>query len=100
MGSKPRERPSYFWPGRRPARNDGVVRIGYTASRKVGNAVLRNRAKRRLRAAVAIVLPNVARPGWDYVLIARRDATVLCHFATLLEDLSKALFHLHRKQAQ
>ena len=47
------------------------MRVGFTASRKVGNAVVRNRAKRRLRAAAAEVLPRDGRPGTDYVLIAR-----------------------------
>src|SRR5207237_1720014 len=46
-----------------------AVRVGFTASRKVGNAVLRNRAKRRLRAAAAEVLARDGRPGTDYVLI-------------------------------
>ena len=49
------------------------MRIGYTCSKKVGNAVARNRAKRRLRALAQAVLPDVGRPGWDYVLIGRRD---------------------------
>src|SRR6185369_10014831 len=47
------------------------VRVGFTASRKVGNAVVRNRAKRRLRAAAAEILARDGRPGTDYVLIAR-----------------------------
>ncbi len=46
-------------------------RIGFTASRKVGIAVMRNRARRRLRAAVARVMPLHAAPGHDYVVIAR-----------------------------
>ncbi|MGC2414460.1 MAG: ribonuclease P protein component, partial [Stellaceae bacterium] len=52
-----------------PRARDGVeaVRIGFTASRKVGNAVVRNRAKRRLRAAAAEVLVRDGRPGTDYV---------------------------------
>ncbi len=56
-----------------PPENIGVeaVRVGFTASRKVGNAVLRNRAKRRLRAAAAAVLARDGRKGTDYVLIAR-----------------------------
>src|SRR5205085_871500 len=52
------------------------ARIGFTASRKVGNAVLRNRARRRLRAVAAEVLPLHAAPGHDYVLIARGETVV------------------------
>lgn len=68
----------------------GAARIGYTASKKVGNAVERNRAKRRLRAAAAATLPLLAREGHDYVLIAR-TATLSRRFAELIRDLSKAL---------
>jgi ribonuclease P protein component len=66
------------------------VRVGFTASRKVGNAVMRNRAKRRLRAAAAQVLSNKGKLGMDYVLIARA-ATAERPFATLLTDLELAL---------
>jgi ribonuclease P protein component len=66
------------------------VRVGFTASRKVGNAVVRNRAKRRLRAVAARVLSDMGRPGTDYVLIARA-ATAERPFAALLDDLEAAL---------
>lgn len=68
----------------------GTVRVGFTASRKVGGAVVRNRAKRRLRAAAARILPDAGRPGTDYVLIARA-ATAERPFAALLDDLQTAL---------
>ena len=79
-------------------RDDGqeLARIGFTASRKIGNAVLRNRAKRRMRAAVHLVLTRLARPGWDYVLVARPQATVSRPFSDLLADLSSALTSVHR----
>ena len=48
-----------------------TFRIGYTASKKIGNAVSRNRAKRRLRAVCRSLLPLEAVPGYDYVIIAR-----------------------------
>lgn len=84
--------------GRR--RRDGeadpdLVRVGYTCSKKVGNAVARNRAKRRLRAVAAEVLPREGRPGWDYVLIGRADVTAARAYPDLLRDLEKALGKLH-----
>jgi ribonuclease P protein component len=79
-------------------RADGTetVRIGFTASKKIGNAVLRNRAKRRLRALAREVLPALTRPGWDYVLVARPEATVTRLFAELRSDLQTALQSVHR----
>ena len=72
-------------------------RIGYTASRKVGNAVARNRARRRLRAAVAEIMPARASPGCDYVLIARAR-TVDRRFADLVTDLETAFDGLAAKE--
>ena len=72
------------------------IRVGFTCSKKVGNAVLRNRAKRRLREVARHVLPELGRPGWDYVLIGRQDATVARDFRDLTEDLRTALARLHR----
>ena len=68
----------------------GLVRVGYTASRRIGNAVQRNRAKRRLRAAVAHVMPASAQCGCDYVVIARA-ATLTRPFDALVDDLAAAL---------
>lgn len=67
-----------------------ALRVGFTASRKVGIAVERNRARRRLRAAVQQVMPLHAVPGRDYVLIARAG-TAARPFAALLGDLEAAL---------
>lgn len=74
---------------------DGPPRYGLTASKKVGNAVSRNRARRRLRALADEVLPCAGRPGLDYVLIGR-PATTQRSFAALRQDLSQALERLHR----
>jgi ribonuclease P protein component len=74
---------------------DDVPRVGFTCSKKVGNAVARNRAKRRLRAAADIVLPAMARPGWDYVLIGLRDRTAQRPFVDLCADLRLALARVH-----
>lgn len=72
------------------------LRVGYTASRKVGGAVQRNRAKRRLRAAAAAVLPLYGREGNDYVLVAR-PGTLNRPFAGLLDDLAGAVRAAHAK---
>lgn len=78
------------------ADGDATVRVGFTATKKVGNAVTRNRAKRRLRALARAILPTQARPGWDYVLVARPGVTPDRDFAALLADLAGALRQLHR----
>lgn len=67
-----------------------ACRIGFTVSKKVGNAVARNRARRRLRSAVAEIFPLSARPGLDYVVIGRRE-TVDRPYSLLLQDLRTAL---------
>ena len=81
----------------RPPETEGgaAVRVGFTASRKVGNAVIRNRAKRRLRAAAAEVLARAGRPGTDYVLIARSE-TGRRSYAELVGDLEAALRQVDR----
>jgi ribonuclease P protein component len=77
---------------RQPAglNSDEMVRVGITASRKVGNAVTRNRAKRRLRSIASAILSREGRPGTDYVLIARAT-TVDRPYEALMADLSAAL---------
>jgi ribonuclease P protein component len=73
-----------------------VIRVGFTASKKIGNAVLRNRAKRRLRALAREILAATGRPGWDYVLVARPEATVSRAYADLKADLQRAVQSVHR----
>lgn len=78
----------------RRRRDDGPLRIGFTATRKIGGAVARNRARRRLREAARQVLPVHGRPGHDYVLIGRRD-TLTRDFSDMLDDLQAALHKVH-----
>ncbi|PHZ86629.1 ribonuclease P protein component [Paremcibacter congregatus] len=70
------------------------IRVGYTASKKVGNAVARVRAKRRLREVARAVLPEQGRAGTDYVLIAR-TATVDVPYDQLIRDLRWCVRRLH-----
>lgn len=73
--------------------DDGSIGLGLTASRKVGGAVTRNRARRRLRALGRELLPRLGRPGHDYVLVARA-ATAERDFTTLRRELETALQRL------
>lgn len=70
-----------------------LVRVGFTATRKVGGAVVRNRAKRRMRQAARALVPALGRPGFDYVFIARGGAPTR-PWARLLDDVKSALISL------
>lgn len=71
------------------------IRVGFTCSKKVGNAVARNRAKRRLREVARIVLPEMGRDGWDYVLVGRKELTASLPFETLVADMRRAMKKVH-----
>ncbi|GAA0308735.1 ribonuclease P protein component [Rhodovulum strictum] len=71
------------------------IRVGFTCSKKVGNAVARNRAKRRLREIARLVLPAHGREGWDYVLVGRPEITATRDFAAMQADLKRALAKVH-----
>lgn len=73
---------------------DEAPRIGFTATKRVGGAVERNRMKRRLRAAARAALVPLARPGCDYVLVARR-AVLDASFERLLRDVGEAVRRAH-----
>ncbi len=95
-----RRRPPPAGTGKAPARKpieEDDVRVGFTVSRKVGNATRRNRARRRLRAAATEVLSELGRPGCDYVLIGRAR-TLDRPYAELVEDLRQALGRVGGKQ--
>ena len=67
------------------------IRVGYTASKKVGNAVVRNRAKRRMRAAAMDTLAQYGTAGADYVLIGRAKTTCTVKFEDLKIELIRAI---------
>jgi ribonuclease P protein component len=74
----------------------GEVRVGFTCSKKVGNSVARNRARRRLREVARLELLPLARPGWDYVLIGKAEVTADRKFEDLRADLRQALARVHK----
>ena len=75
--------------------NPNVARYGLTCSKRIGNAVKRNRAKRRLRSLVINILPRSGLAGWDYVLIGKINSTESLRFDTLKENLRIALAKMH-----
>jgi ribonuclease P protein component len=77
----------------------GPPRMGFTVSRQVGNAVERNRVRRRLREVVRLAPAETLRTGHDYVLIGRRAALAL-PFGDMLRDLDAALHRVHGDAAQ
>jgi len=84
---------------RAPA-SDGLdpdtIRVGFTATKRIGNAVTRNRAKRRLREVARAILPKYGHVGQDYVFIAR-DGTTARDWDALLDDARKALITLSQR---
>ena len=79
-------------PGR-AAPNPLAIGVGFTATKRIGGAVVRNRAKRRLREAARLLLPAHGRPGHDYVFIARQGAAER-PWPRLLDDVKSALIRL------
>jgi ribonuclease P protein component len=76
------------------ARDDSpLIRAGFTATKRIGGAVERNRAKRRMREAARLILPDLAHPGFDYVFIARGGVTTR-PWPRLLDDVKSALLRL------
>jgi ribonuclease P protein component len=76
------------------AEQQSLARFGFTATKGLGGAVVRNKARRRLREAVRLTGPAHAVAGYDYVLIAR-EGTVQRRFTELIKDLERALAKVH-----
>ena len=76
-----------------------VPRVGYTVTKKVGNAVVRNRIKRRLREVAQKVIPDKSKPHHDYVIIGKHGALTQ-DFLSIQKDLEQALDHVHRNKAK
>lgn len=90
--------PGFLLQARKRRENEAdptLVRVGFTCSKKVGNAVARNRAKRRLREIARAILAHNGKPGWDYVLIGRPGVTAERPYQDLLDDLRTALDRVH-----
>lgn len=75
----------------RNRKDNAPMRVGFTCSKKVGNAVARNRAKRRLREIARLILPISGQPGHDYVLIGRANVTATTDFAAMQTELAQSL---------
>ncbi len=77
-------------------RNDEAeLRLGITVTNKVGNSVVRNRIRRRLREVARAVLPQAGAQGHDYVLVARR-AALTANYRDLLNGLQSTLKQVHK----
>lgn len=81
-----------------PNTASSAPRFGFTVTKAIGGAVDRNRIRRRLKAAVAAVAETAARPGHDYVLIARKSALDIS-FEALKKDLERAFHRVHHAPA-
>lgn len=69
---------------------DPAIRVGYTVTKKIGGAVVRNRMKRRFRALARAILPEQGIPGADHVIIGRSGG-IEREYATLADELRRAL---------
>lgn len=86
-------------PRQDPAGAEAPPRFGFTVTKKMGGAVVRNRIRRRLKAAITAISAAHARPGFDYVLIAR-PAALTQSFAALKKDLEDAFHRVHHPRRE
>ena len=87
--------PGLLLQGRNRQDGSSSTRVGYTCSKKLGNAIARNKAKRRLREISKATLTVKGNPGWDYVLVGRPKTTLDRNYSLLIEDLNKAIKKVH-----
>src|SRR3954453_20672247 len=99
VATGPRVNSAGFVVQSRQREDDGPVRIGFTVTKKTGNAPERNRIRRRLRELVKRLDVISVRPHHDYVLVGRR-AALTRDFDTMLEDLRSALHRLDRQPSR
>lgn len=76
--------------------DDDTIRLGFTATKKIGGAVVRNRAKRRMREIARLIIAENGQSQHDYVFVAR-PTTPSCDFFVLLDDAKQALLRLSRQ---
>ncbi len=88
-------RPAFLLQARRRTDQEPHAGVGFTATKKIGKAVARNRARRRLREAARHLMPRFASAGWDYVFVAR-ETVLTCSWCSLLDDMETALISVAR----
>ena len=81
------------------AETDDSIMMGITCSKKIGNAVTRNRAKRRLREAGKLVLKGIGLEKTNYIFIARKSMTVKAKFTDLCRDIEVGIKKIHAREA-
>jgi len=75
--------------------NKGVTRVGYTVSKQNGNAVNRNRIKRRLRSVSNLIFEKHGKKNWNYVVIGKKN-TLIVDFQSLIKELTSAIKKIHK----
>jgi len=75
--------------------NKGVTRVGYTVSKQNGNAVNRNRIKRRLRSVSNLIFEKYGKKNWNYVIIGKKN-TLIVDFQSLIKELTSAIKKIHK----